>query len=353
LWASRHAERDGTFVLYCNQVGGQDEVVFDGDSFVIGPDGTVGARGAVCATDLVIADLDLDAGTCTQDGGIPPRPDPLGETWSALVLATRDYVHKNGFRDVWIALSGGIDSAVTAAIAVDALGPDAVTGVALPSPHSSEHSLTDAHGLAANLGITCHELPIEPAMTAFDEMLGDLLSEEFGLAEENLQSRIRGTTMMALSNERGGLVLTTGNKSEYAVGYATLYGDMNGAFGPLKDVPKTLVFELARWRNRGAEVIPESTITKPPSAELRPGQLDQDSLPPYELLDRIIEGLIEDDASVEDLVAEGLDEATVREVRRLIDRAEFKRRQSAPGPKITRRAFGRERRVPITNGWND
>ncbi len=358
-WAARHAARDGTFVLYVNQVGGQDEVVFDGDSFVVRPDGEVGARGAVCAEDLVVADLDLDTGTCAQVSEPAPRPDDLGETWAALVLATRDYVHKNGFRDVWIALSGGIDSAATAAVAVDALGADAVTGVALPSPHSSDHSIEDAHALAANLGISIHELAIEPAITGLETVLGDLLDDHFGIAEENLQSRIRGTVMMALSNEHGGLVLTTGNKSEYAVGYATLYGDMNGAFGPLKDVPKTLVWELSRWRNdqprpdgTAGETIPDRTITKPPSAELRPGQLDQDSLPPYEVLDAIIAGLIEEDRTVEDLVADGHDETMVRDVLRMIDRAEFKRRQAAPGPKITDRAFGRERRVPITNDWN-
>lgn len=351
-WAAHHAQADDTFVLWCNQVGGQDEVVFDGDSFIVTPSGSVRARGAVCAPDLVVADLDLDEGTCTQVSGMAPRPDPLGETWAALVLATRDYVLKNGFERVWIALSGGIDSAVTAAIAVDALGAEDVIGVALPSPHSSDHSVRDAHHLADNLGIAIHERPIAPAMDGLTETLGDLLTPEFGLAEENLQSRIRGTVMMALSNEHGGLVLTTGNKSEYAVGYATLYGDMNGAFGPIKDVPKTLVWDLARWRNREGEVIPSSTITKPPSAELRPGQLDEDSLPPYETLDAIIAGLIEADHSIEDLVADGFDREVVCEVLQMIDRAEFKRRQSAPGPKITQRAFGRERRVPITNAWN-
>ncbi len=351
-WAGRHTKRDGTFVLYANQVGGQDEVVFDGDSFVMQPDGEVGARAAFCAEDLVIADLDLDAGTATPVGSSqPPALDPVGAVWDALVLATRDYVRKNSFRDVWIAVSGGIDSAVTAAIAVDAIGAENVTGVALPSPHSSDHSIDDAHALAANMGFAIHELAIEPAMVAMEQVLGDLLTPEPGIAEENLQSRIRGTLMMALSNERGGLVLTTGNKSEYAVGYATLYGDMNGAFGPLKDVPKTLVWELARWRNRDEEAIPWSSITKPPSAELRPGQLDQDSLPEYELLDAIIEGLIDDDRSIDELVEDGFDEAVVRDIRRKIDRAEFKRRQSAPGPKVTKRAFGRERRVPITNGW--
>lgn len=362
-WAARHARRDGVFVLFVNQVGGQDEVVFDGDSFAMTPDGSVGQRAAFCEAGLAIADLDVDTGSCTPVTPVPLDPDPVGAVWDALVLATRDYVAKNGFAKVWVALSGGIDSAVVGALAVDALGPDAVTGVALPSPHSSDHSLADAHGLAANLGITCHELAIEPAMVAFEELLGTLLTDEFGLAEENLQSRIRGTVMMALSNEHGGLVLTTGNKSEYAVGYATLYGDMNGAFGPIKDVPKTLVWELARLRNTrprpvgGATggdgaTIPWSSIDKPPSAELRPGQLDQDSLPEYELLDAIIEGLIEDDRSVEELVADGFDEEVVRDIRRKIDRAEFKRRQSAPGPKITKRAFGRERRVPITNGWH-
>lgn len=358
-WVRHAAVEGGTHVLFANQVGGQDEVVFDGDSFVVGPDGEIGVRAAFAAEDLAIADLDLDAGTTTAVTEVAPRPDEVGEVWAALVLATRDYVHKNGFRDVWVALSGGIDSAVVCALAVDALGPDAVTGIALPSPHSSAHSRDDAHALADSLGITIHELPIAPAMAGLTTVLGDLLTPEFGLAEENLQSRIRGTVMMALSNEHGGLVLTTGNRSEYAVGYATLYGDMNGAFGPIKDVPKTLVWQLARWRNtrprpdgdRGPS-IPVSSIDKPPSAELRPGQLDEDSLPPYELLDAIIEGLIEHDRSVRQLVDDdGLDEAVVREVRRMIDRAEFKRRQSAPGPKITRRAFGRERRVPITNGW--
>ena len=266
-WAARHAQRDGTFVLYVNQVGGQDEVVFDGDSFVMTPDGSVGQRAPFCAEALSIADLDVEAGTCTPITPVPTDPDPIGAVWEALVLATRDYVTKNGFSKVWVALSGGIDSAVVGAIAVDALGPDAVTGVALPSPHSSDHSLGDAHGLAANLGITCHELAIEPAMVAFEQVLGDLLTDEFGIAEENLQSRIRGTVMMALSNEHGGLVLTTGNKSEYAVGYATLYGDMNGAFGPIKDVPKTMVWEIARWRNsqprpdgEAGETIPWSSI---------------------------------------------------------------------------------------------
>ena len=350
-WARHHAASAGTPVLYVNQVGGQDEVVFDGDSFVALPDGSIACRGAVAAEDLVVLDLDVAAGTATPVSTPRPRPDEHGEVWAALVLATRDYVRKNGFERVWIALSGGIDSAVTAALAVDALGPDAVTGVALPSPHSSDHSVEDAHALAANLGITCHELAIGPAMDAIEGQLGDLLPDEPGLAHENLQSRIRGTTMMALSNAHGGLVLTTGNKSEYAVGYATLYGDMNGAFGPLKDVAKTLVWDLARWRNRDGEVVPTRTITKPPSAELRPGQLDEDSLPAYEVLDAILELLVEQDRSIAETVAAGHDEGVVREVARMVDRAEFKRRQSAPGPKITVRAFGRDRRVPITNAW--
>lgn len=357
-WATHHTRRDGTTLLYVNQIGGQDDVVFDGDSFVALPDGTVTCRGAVAATDLVLLDLDVDAGTAARVSPEQPRDDALGELWACLVLATHDYVRKNGFERVWIALSGGIDSAVTAALAVDALGPDAVTGVALPSPHSSDHSLADAHELAANLGVTCHTVPIAPAMVAFDGMLDALLDDEPGLAEENLQSRIRGTTMMALSNEHGGLVLTTGNKSEYAVGYATLYGDMNGAFGPLKDVAKTVVWDLARWRNTrprssgaAGEVIPDRTITKPPSAELRPDQLDEDSLPPYEVLDGILALVVEQDASIAQAVAAGFDEDLVHEIVRMVDRSEFKRRQAAPGPKVTRKAFGRERRVPITNGW--
>jgi NAD+ synthase (glutamine-hydrolysing) len=299
-----------------------------------------------------------------------PRLDPVGEVWHAIVRATRDYCHENGFEDALVGLSGGIDSAVVAAVAADALGAEHVTGVLMPSPYSSDHSLTDAEELADAYGMTRHTLRIDAPLEAAGEALGDLVitgfgredGKEPGVAYENLQSRLRGLFLMALSNESGAIVLTTGNKSEYAVGYATLYGDMAGGFAPIKDVPKLLVYELARWRNANpapfggdddGEVIPTSTIDKEPSAELRPDQRDEDSLPPYEVLDAIVAGYVEHLRSIQDLVDEGLaDEEEIRRVIRLIDRAEFKRRQAAPGPKVTSRAFGRERRVPMTNAWH-
>jgi len=356
-WVTHHATRLGVWVVYVNQVGGQDELVFDGDSMLCGPTGTIVARGAQFADDLVIVDLavgDLEDGL---RGAVPdrtdvPRLDPVAEVWAALVLGTRDYCHKNGFPSAVIGLSGGIDSAVTAAIAVDALGAENVLGVAMPSPHSSDHSLDDAEQLATTLGIGFEVVPIEPAMKAFDEMVDRIIASGApDVARENLQSRARGVVLMAISNALGHIVLTTGNKSEMAVGYATLYGDMAGGFAVLKDCPKTLVYELARHRNRVAPVIPTSSIDKPPSAELRPDQLDTDSLPPYELLDPILEALVEDDRSVADLVAAGFDDATVRRIARMVDRAEYKRRQAPPGVKITDRAFGKDRRVPITNAW--
>jgi NAD+ synthase (glutamine-hydrolysing) len=373
-WVRHHARTAGAHVLYCNVVGGQDEVVFDGDSMVAAPDGTIVARGAQFEEDLVVVDLDVEQGRDVEAAGgdasrtvrapLParvdaPRLDGAGEVYAALVRATRDYCHHNGFRDAVLGLSGGIDSAVTAAIATDALGAEHVTGVAMPSPYSSEHSIADARDLAERLGCTFHELPIGAPLRGATEVLGELIVSGFGredgrtpgVAYENLQSRLRGLLVMALSNEHGSIVLTTGNKSEYAVGYATLYGDMAGGFAPLKDVPKLLVYELARWRNRDGEVIPANTIEKPPSAELRPGQLDQDSLPDYTVLDDIVTAYVELDLGIADIVARGHDETEVRRVVQLIDRAEYKRRQAAPGPKITERAFGRDRRVPITNGW--
>jgi NAD+ synthase (glutamine-hydrolysing) len=378
-WARAHATRDGVWLAYVNVVGGQDDVVFDGDSFLMDPDGTVVARGAQFDTDLVIVDVPIDpvedehadADLPGFTGDRPPLPerepadrlDPVGEVWHALVTATRDYCHRNGFEQAVIGLSGGIDSAVVAAIAADALGGEQLVGVAMPSPYSSDHSLADAKALADNLGAHYHELRIDAPMTAVGDVLGDLVVTDFGAAHEqgrepgvayeNIQARLRGLLVMALSNEHGSIVLTTGNKSEYAVGYATLYGDMAGGFAPLKDVPKLLVYELARWRNEqaGREVVPASTIDKAPSAELRPEQRDDDSLPPYAVLDDIIEGYVEKDLGIKGLVERGHDEATVRQVLRLVDRAEFKRRQAAPGPKVTTRAFGRDRRVPMTNGW--
>jgi NAD+ synthase (glutamine-hydrolysing) len=364
-WVRHHARRGGVPVAYCNVVGGQDEVVFDGDSMLAAADGTIVARGAQFDADLVVVDVEVGVpeGPAASRPALPPRADvprldPLAEVWSALVRATRDYCHHNRFEDALIGLSGGIDSALVVTIAADALGPEHVTGVAMPSPYSSEHSVADAVAIARNLGLQFHELPIGGPLAAVGDLLEGLVVTGFdqpraepGVAYENLQSRLRGLVLMALSNEHGAIVLTTGNKSEYAVGYATLYGDMAGGFAPLKDVPKLLVYDLARWRNRDGEAIPWSTIDKPPSAELRPGQLDQDSLPPYAVLDDIVAGYVEQDLSLEALVARGHDPATVRRVTRLIDIAEYKRRQGAPGPKITPRAFGRDRRFPITSGW--
>ncbi|MXZ88842.1 MAG: NAD(+) synthase, partial [Dehalococcoidia bacterium] len=284
-----------------------------------------------------------------------PLPDEA-EAWEALVLGTRDYLHKTGFSRAYIGLSGGIDSSVVAAVAVDALGPANVTGVSMPSRFSSGHSRDDARDLAANLGIEYLSIPIEPAHAAMLDMLaGAFDGSEPGLAEENLQSRQRGNILMSLANKFGALVLTTGNKSEMATGYATLYGDMAGGFAVLKDVPKTLTYAIARWRNEaaGRDLIPRNVLDKPPSAELRPDQLDADSLPPYEVLDPILEAYVEGDRSGPEIVAMGFDEATVRHVLALVDRNEYKRRQSPPGVKITPRAFGRDRRLPIANRYRD
>jgi NAD+ synthetase len=354
-WARRHARAAGVWLIYVNLVGGQDDVVFDGDSFALDPSGTVVARGSQFTTDLVIVDFGEPAPEP------PPRLTREAEVYDALVLATRDYLGKNGFTRAVVGVSGGIDSAVTAAVAVDALGPDHVTGVAMPSPHSSRGSLTDARDLLAALGARYLELPLAPAMTGFDEILAEPFGgTEPGVAEENIQSRSRGIVLMALSNKGGDIVLATGNKSEYAVGYATLYGDMCGGFAPLKDVYKTLVFDIARYRNthhrtwwRGPHgvVVPEATISKPPSAELRPDQLDTDSLPDYRALDPILEAYVEGYASVRQIIDDGHDAETVAYVARLVDRAEYKRRQAAPGVKVTSRAFGRDRRLPITNAW--
>jgi NAD+ synthase (glutamine-hydrolysing) len=274
--------------------------------------------------------------------------------WEALVVGTRDYLGKSGFRRAHIGLSGGIDSSVVAAIAVDALGAENVVGVSMPSRYSSDHSRSDAQALAENLGIRYVSIPIEPAHAAMLEMMADAFEgTEPGTAEENLQSRQRGNVLMTLANKFGGIVLTTGNKSEMATGYATLYGDMAGGYAVIKDVPKTLVYEIARWRNRkaGYALIPESVLTKPPSAELKPGQVDQDSLPPYEVLDPILEAYVEDDRTVEEIVAMGFEEPTVRRVIAMVDRNEYKRRQAPPGVKITPRAFGRDRRFPLASKW--
>ena len=344
------ARTAGAWLAYCNLVGGQDELVFDGRSVVIAPDGTVVARGASFGEDLVVADIDPD-GT-VGSGSAAPLVSGEEEVYRALVVGLGDYARKNGFTDVTLGLSGGLDSALVAAVAADALGAGHVHGVLMPGPYSSEGSLTDARALAANLGIDAIEIPITGTVESFADTLapvfGDLPPD---VTEENLQARVRGTVLMALSNKFGWLVLATGNKSEISVGYATLYGDMVGGFAPIRDVFKTRAYALARWRNAAGPAIPEATLLKPPSAELRPDQTDQDSLPPYEVLDAILAGYVEQDRSIADLVAAGHDEATVRAVVRMVDRAEYKRRQGPPGTRVTPKAFGRDRRMPITNGF--
>jgi NAD+ synthase (glutamine-hydrolysing) len=335
-------------LAYVNLVGGQDELVFDGDSLVVDASGTVLARAAQFSPELLVVDLD------GPPADIAPRMDDSEEVYQALVCGLRDYVRKNGFASVLLGLSGGIDSALTAAVAVDALGAEFVHGVGMPSQYSSQHSRDDAADLARRTGLSFREVPIAPMVDAFIDSL-----RLTGLAEENVQARVRGTTLMGISNQEGHLVLATGNKSELAVGYSTMYGDAVGGYAPLKDVPKTLVWELARWRNRRAaehgEVppIPESSITKPPSAELRPGQVDTDSLPEYSLLDDILDDYVEQDRGASDLVAAGFDAALVERVVGLTDRAEYKRRQYPPGPKISFKAFGRDRRLPITSRWRE
>jgi NAD+ synthetase len=326
--------------------------VFDGGSMVVTPSGDVAARAAMFEEDLVVVEIDGE-GAPTDDGAAwPTGPE---EVYRALVLGLGDYVRKNGFREVVVGLSGGIDSALVATLAADALGPDLVRVLAMPSPYSSPESVEDATECAARLGVRLDVIPITDAFEAYRETLAGVLGDSGeGVAQENLQARIRGNLLMALSNTFGSLVLATGNKSEYAVGYATLYGDMAGGFAPIKDVPKTLVYEVARWRNerdRADAPIPERIMTKPPSAELRPNQLDTDSLPPYEVLDPIVEAYVEDDEDVDAIVARGFDRATVERVTEMIDRAEYKRRQAAPGVKITPKAFGRDRRLPITNRY--
>ncbi len=357
-WARHHARHEQVFVAYVNLVGGQDDVIFDGDSFVLDAQGHVLARCEAFTEELLVLDLDAPSEVL---GTAERQLSSEAAIYSALVLATRDYADKNHFTTALVGLSGGIDSALTAVVAVDALGPDRVTCVAMPSPYSSEGSLTDARALVDALGCHWLEVGIEPMMEAFSDALAEPFDgTEEGIAEENVQSRTRCTLLMALSNKFGHLLLSTGNKSEYAVGYATLYGDMAGGFAVIKDVYKTVVYDLCTYRNahwdeswRGPEaaVVPTEIIEKPPSAELRPDQRDTDSLPPYDVLDPLLMAYIEDVRSAESLVEEGFDKDLVEQVTRLVDRAEYKRRQAAPGPKVTRRAFGRDRRFPITNAW--
>lgn len=346
----------GVWVAYCNLVGGQDELVFDGRSTLFSPDGALVARAASFAEDVVAADVTApgpgDGSDAGVAGAIAPSPGGPEELYRALELGLGDYCRKNGFTDVALGLSGGIDSALVAAVAADALGADHVHGVLMPGPYSSQGSVDDALALAGSLGIPTHTLPIGPAHDALLDTLESAAGRlERTLAEENLQARVRGTLLMALSNANGWLVLATGNKSELAVGYSTLYGDMVGGYAPIKDVFKTHVYDLARWRNSIGEVIPADTLTKPPSAELRPDQIDQDSLPPYDVLDAILLGYIEEDRSAAELAASGHDPATVDRVVRMVDAAEYKRRQAAPGTRVTAKAFGRDRRMPITNAY--
>lgn len=340
----------GCSVAYANLVGGQDDLVFDGDSIVVGSDGRVVARGQQFAEDLILIDFNSEGAAKLASPAATTKADDNWQIWNALVIGLRDYVEKNGFKSVILGLSGGIDSAVCASIAKDALGADRVFGVSMPSKYSSEHSRSDADDSAERLGISIRTESIEDYFTAFESGL-----ELDGLAAENLQARVRGVILMGLSNKEGHLVLTTGNKTELAVGYSTIYGDSVGGYAPIKDVEKTLVWQLARWRNEFArangevEPIPESSITKPPSAELRPGQVDQDSLPDYEVLDAILDAYIERRLGRDEVIALGHDPEVVDKIIRLVSVAEWKRRQGAIGPKITSMAFGRDRRMPITN----
>ena len=351
----------GLPLIYLNQVGGQDELVFDGASFVLGADRSLRARAAMFAEDMLLTRWSEGAeGVWQCDTTLPvPHPEGLEAVYQAMVLGLRDYVGKNGFPGVAIGMSGGIDSALSAAVATDALGPERVHCVRMPSRYTSKVSLADAAECCELLGLACKTIGIEPAIEAFDSMMAKpFVGHELDATEENIQARVRGIIMMALSNKLGDMVLTTGNKSEMSVGYATLYGDMCGGYSVLKDVYKSVVFDLSRWRNqnwspdfRGPEgrVIPENIITKPPSAELRPDQTDQDSLPPYDVLDDILECLIEKELTTDEIVERGHNEPVVARVWHLLDVAEYKRRQAPPGVKLTSRALGRDRRYPITN----
>ncbi len=345
-------------IVYVNQVGGNDELVFDGNSAVFDHTGQVIAQAHDFAEDLLIVDLPVEQANIEHRKMTIPRAG-IASIHAALILGLRDYVRKCGFRSVVLGLSGGIDSAVVAALAAEALGPANVTGVALPSRYSSDHSETDAQKLARNLGLNFHTIPIEGPHRALEQTLAPLFAGgKEGLAEENIQARLRGNILMALSNKFGHLLLTTGNKSEVATGYCTLYGDMCGGLAVISDVPKMMVYELARFMNAQAAAlgqvppIPEGSLTKPPSAELRPNQTDQDSLPPYEILDAIIERYVEEEATVGQIIAGGLDRATVERVARLIDLSEYKRKQMAPGIKVTSRAFGFGRRMPIAQRFD-
>lgn len=350
--------------MFAALTGGQDEIVFDGASFILNADRSLAVQMPHFEEAITLTTWTrTDHGLVCQPQALSPEPDRLALIYNAMMMGLRDYVNKNGFPGVVLGLSGGIDSAISAAVAADALGPDRVRSVMLPSPYTGEHSLEDASACAKMLGIHYETIPISGAMEAFSTALAPAFAgRQPDITEENIQSRARGLILMALSNKFGHMLLTTGNKSEMSVGYATLYGDMCGGFSVLKDVYKTTVFELSRWRNTNipagtlgpqGPVMPERIITKPPSAELKPNQTDQDSLPPYDILDAILLRLIEGEASIDSVVADGFERATVLRVWKLLDRAEYKRRQAPPGVKITPRAFGRDRRYPMTNGFTN
>ena len=350
---AKRARESGLPIVYLNLVGGQDELVFDGGSFVVDQQGAVSQRLAYFREEQGLVEFDLigEEAHC-RPARVEPPPGEEEGIYNALVLGVRDYVRKNGFRGAVLGLSGGIDSALTLAIAVDALGADQVEVVMMPSRYTLDMSNEDAVREADNLGVSYRSIPIEPAFNAF---LG-MLEEEFAgtpadTTEENIQARCRGIVLMAISNKKGKILLTTGNKSEVSVGYMTLYGDMAGGFAPIKDVPKMMVYRLSEYRNRDREVIPRRVIERPPSAELAPDQKDSDSLPPYEVLDQILFRYVEQDQSMDDITAAGFDRQAVERVARLVDRNEYKRRQAPPGVKITKRAFGRDRRYPLTSGF--
>lgn len=348
------AEETGLPLVYCNLIGGQDQLLFDGRSAFIDAQGEAVAIGAHCAEDLMVADLTVENGrwlTLTQPADHLPE---MEEIHQALVVGLRDYLHKNNFHTALLGLSGGIDSALCLTLAADALGADNVTAVYMPSAHSSQLSEQLAREQAAMLGVRYLEIPISATVNAFTQSLTPHLGElGHGLAAQNLQARTRGAILMGISNHEGSILLATGNKSELATGYSTLYGDMSGGYAPIKDVSKTLVYQLAEHRNRRSPVIPRGVIDRPPSAELAPGQLDQDTLPPYDILDSILELYVEQDKSITEIIEAGFNEETVRKVARMVLINEYKRRQAAPGTRITHRAFGRDRRYPITSGWRD
>ena len=350
---AQRTEETGLPIIYLNTVGGQDELVFDGGSLAMGAGGELILRAPACEEALPLVAFDRSAGlSCPEPDAVTPQKDLAGMAYDALVLGVRDYARKNGFRGAVMGLSGGIDSALTLAVAVDALGAENVEAVMMPSRYTARISLEDAEAEARALGVDYRSIPVEPAFNAFLGMLeSEFEGTEWGVTEENIQARSRGVVLMAISNKTGRILLSTGNKSEMAVGYATLYGDMAGGFAVLKDVPKMLVYKLAHYRNRNGEVIPQRVIDRPPSAELAEDQQDTDSLPAYPILDRILELYIEQDRSVEDIVAEGFEEDVVRQIIRMVNINEYKRRQAPPGVRITRRAFGRDRRYPITSGF--